>query len=158
MVLDQGLASAAQEIREIYEAVLGRFMPSSMGRLPEHIDGKPVARSDRHPLDGIEPRIRKCYVAAYMPWAGDMGRRGVPTAGLDCVTWLQLVVDIEMDGHGPAALDARYAWPHGTAQDVLRDALGRYGDSGAETLPYGHTLWPLEGSRGYALIRRNPLI
>ena len=26
-----------------------------------------------------------------------------------------------MDGHEPAALDARYAWPHGTAQDVLRD-------------------------------------
>ena len=26
-----------------------------------------------------------------------------------------------MDGHEPAALDARYTWPHGTAQDVLRD-------------------------------------
>ena len=71
--------------------------------------------------------MRKRYVAAYMPWAGDMGRRGVPTSGLDRVNWLQLVVDVVSDGHDPAALDARYGWPHGTAQDVLREALERYG-------------------------------
>ena len=127
-VLDQRLAGAAQEIREIYEAVRGRFMSSHMGRLPEHIDGKPVARSNRHPLDGLEPSLRKRYVAAYMPWAGYMGRRGVPTAGVDRVAWLQLVVDAVIDGHDPAELDARYGCPHGTAGGVLRDALGRYRD------------------------------
>ena len=32
------------------EAVLGRFMSSRMGRLPEHFDGKLVARSNWHSL------------------------------------------------------------------------------------------------------------
>ena len=62
---------------------------------------------------GLAPNIRRWYVAAYIPWAGDMGRRWIPTAGVYRVTWLQLVVDVVMDGHDPAALDARYGWPHG---------------------------------------------
>jgi hypothetical protein len=60
-----------------------------------------------------------------MPWAGDMGRRGIPTAGVDRVNWLQFVVDVVIDGHDPGTLDARYGWPHGTSQGVLREALGR---------------------------------
>ena len=77
----------------MYEAVQGRFMSSRMGRPPEHIDGKLVARSNWHPLDGLGASVRERYVERYIPWAGDMGRRGVPTAGIDRVTWLQLVVD-----------------------------------------------------------------
>ena len=62
-----------------------------------------------------------------MPWAGDMGRRSVPTAGIDRVSWLQLVIDVVMDGYGPGQIDRHHAWPRGTAQGVLREALGRYG-------------------------------
>ena len=29
----------------------------------------------------------------------------IPTASLDCVTWLQLVIDVVMDGHDPGELD-----------------------------------------------------
>ena len=51
--------------------------------------------------------------------------RAIPTAGLDRVTWLQLVVDVVIDGHDPAEFGARYRWPHGTAREALRKALGR---------------------------------
>ena len=73
--------------------------------------------------------MRKRYVASYIPWAGVVGRRSIPTAGLDHVTGLQLVIDVVMDGHEPGELDARYGWPRGAAQGVLTDALGRYGSA-----------------------------
>lgn len=79
--------------------------------------------------------MQRRYVASYIPWAGEMGRRGIPTAGLNRVTWLQLVIDVEMDGHGPGELDAWYRWRRSTARDMLREAAGGSGIIFGETRP-----------------------
>lgn len=101
-IIDFRQRVAAEEIRTIYEAVVARLFASP--GLEFGVDGGRRAR--RHPLDGIEPELRRAYLAKYVPWSHRVKRV------------LKDVIDAIVDGHMP---DEGGRLPH--PRDDLRRAL-----------------------------------
>ena len=73
-VIDGPQAGAAEEIRDIIEALVGRAYGPAMREVPRPRARKVSGRT-RHPLDNLPPWLHEVYAERYIPWAGDIARR-----------------------------------------------------------------------------------
>ena len=84
-LIDSRQKGSAEEIREIYHAVVSRLFASP--GFEASVDGG--ARPTRHPLDGMPADIRRRYLKRYIPWTKEIG------------PMLEIVIDAIVDGRHP---------------------------------------------------------
>lgn len=107
-LVDDQQRSAAEEIREIIDAISALYLRSGGMEM-----GGGSSRP-RHWLDGMAPRLQRLHRTRYMPWVHAMEQQK-----FNGLTWLQIVVGIVIDCH------AVEDYPDGVV-GALKQALDAY--------------------------------
>lgn len=109
---------AAEEVAQVYEAWGKCFFPRAKG-----LDGDSHVGTFLDPVQRLKPFELNAWRDRYKPWADEMGKRCL---GRSRNTYLQLVLDVAVDNHGPRQLDEVYSVKNGSCLEALQIALHRY--------------------------------
>ncbi len=121
--LTQVQRDAAMEIRGIHEAVgRGMFARSAIGPAAARGGFNYGPRDFTQNMSSEELRI---WETRYLPWSHELAV--AIAAGMPGTRWLQLVTDVVVDNATPAAVEACYRLPAGSALRYLAEGLDRYG-------------------------------